>query len=394
MVNLERIMNQLLQLGQIGWEPDRGMNRPPYSPAYDRAREYVRKIMEEAGMKTRIDAVGNLFGRYDGNVAGMKILLSGSHLDAVPEGGIYDGPLGVLGALEAMRYLHESGNSHPLEVVAFTGEEGGEMGGTFGSRCFAGAVDFGHLPPDDVMEFLGVSREKILGSRGNPGNYEAYIELHIEQGPVLINQGTGIGIPTAIAGITRYLVTVSGEANHAGTTPMMVRSDALKTAVEVLGEWYEYAFSRKDFVSNVGKLTVKPGSPAIIPGSVEFVLELRSVDRNSIEQGVGKMESILAAGKNQKGTMSLMIDKGAAAMNSSLREKIVAASDEAGLKWLELPSGAMHDAAPVSREIPSAMIFIPSIGGISHSKDEFSTSQDIRNGVEVLARTLEMLDRN
>lgn len=393
MIKLERIMDQLLELGQIGWEPERGMNRPPYSPAYDRAREFVRRIMDEAGMKTRIDAVGNLFGRYEGNVAGMKILLSGSHLDAVPEGGIYDGPLGVLGALEAMRSLHEVGNRHPLEVVAFTGEEGGEMGGTFGSRCFAGAVDFGHLPPDDVMESLGVSREKILMSRGDSGNYEAYIELHIEQGPVLIDQSAGIGIPTAIAGITRYLVTVSGEANHAGTTPMTARFDALKSAVEVLGEWYEYAFSRKDFVSNVGKLAVYPGSPAIIPGSVEFVLEMRSVDRDSIEQGVGKMKSILATLKNSKGTMSLMIDKGAAAMNPLLREKIAFVSDELGLKWLELPSGAMHDAAPVSREMPSAMIFIPSIGGVSHSKDEFSTPQDIRNGVEVLARTLHMLDR-
>lgn len=394
MINRERVLRQIEKLGEIGWEEGRGMNRRPFSADYVRSREFVRDLMTGAGMETRVDTVGNLFGRYAGTVSGTKTILSGSHLDAVPEGGKYDGPLGVLGALEAARYLHESGNRHPLEVVAFIAEEGGEMGGTFGSRCFAGSIDMGNLPPEKEMNFLGLSRRGILDSRGNPEDYEAYVELHIEQGPVLEADRKHIGIPYAIAGITRYSVIVEGVANHAGTTPMERRSDAMKETAELLTKWYDFAFSCKGFVSNIGILMIRPGSPAIIPGSVEFVLEMRSTDQEIVEKGAEKMRSFLdSIKKPMSGGMRLLINKAPASLDPLLRRTIASACDEAGYSHCELPSGAMHDAAPLSGVIPSAMIFIPSRGGISHSRDEYSEPQDIGNGVEVLARTLQALDR-
>ena len=393
MVRIERFMKSLEDLGEIGWEPGKGMNRPPFSHTYDKAREFVERLMKEAGMKTRVDPVGNLFGRFDGTYPGLPALLAGSHLDAVPEGGKYDGPLGVLGALEAARSLHEAGHRHPLEVVAFTAEEGGDMGGTFGSRSFAGVVDTDHLPQEDVMAALGISREKILRSRTKAGAYASYIELHIEQGPVLEGEGVDIGIPTAIAGITRYRVTVEGKPNHAGTTPMSCRCDAMRETAGILHEWYAYSFSETDFVSNIGVLSVSPGSSAIIPGKVEFVLELRSVDRNAVAKGAERMQNLLCSPRNAKCTMSLAIDKAPAALDGRLRRGIARICGEAGLTCREMPSGAMHDAAPVSKVMPAAMIFIPSVGGLSHSKEEYSAPKDVASGVEILARTLEWLDR-
>lgn len=394
MIKLERVMGEFEELGAIGWDPSRGMDRLPFTENYVKARNYVQGLMENAGMATRVDSVGNLFGRFPGSDPKAKVLLTGSHLDAVPEGGLYDGPLGVLGALEAARCMKAHGHLHPVEVVAFIAEEGGEMGGTFGSRSFTGAIDLDHLPPTDTMDRLGISVEKIKNSRGDMEQYHSYIELHIEQSPFLEERKKNIGIPRAISGITRYKVSVTGEANHAGTTPSYRRRDAMRGAVSLLSQWYEYASSQTDFVSNIGVFSTHPGSPAIVPGTSEFVLELRSADHGAVEKGLRKMEELVRGLSQTKGNMTLIVDKNGSVLDETLRHKIASVCDEMNLLYDDtLSSGAMHDAGPLSMVMPGAMIFIPSVGGKSHSKAEYSHPEDIRNGVEVLARTLLALDR-
>ena len=209
---------------------------------------------ERCGMETRIDGVGNLFGRYDGKEKGAKSFLVGSHLDAVPGGGKYDGALGILAGIEVSRRIREERGPlrHPLEVVAFTAEEGGPLGGTFGSRAFTGLVS--RDVPNDILSSFGLSHEVIEKSRGKKEDYLAYLELHIEQGPILWRRNIAIGIPTGIVGITRYKIDICGQANHAGTTPMEERRDAMRSASS-LARWFTgraTAAGKNDFVCNVG----------------------------------------------------------------------------------------------------------------------------------------------
>ena len=217
-INPQRLLTDLYEQGKIGWVNGRGLTRKAYSETYMAARKWLKDKMNRAGLCTRIDCVGNLLGRLEGETE--KTILIGSHLDSVENGGIYDGPLGIIAGLEIARGLkdHNIALNHSLEIIAFIGEEGEPLGGTFGSRTFAGL-----LPSDyrkDQLEALGITRNDIIVSKCVPSNYIAFLELHIEQGPVLERKGVAIGVPSGIVGIMRFDVTVDGEANHAGTTPM------------------------------------------------------------------------------------------------------------------------------------------------------------------------------
>lgn len=385
MTDTKRLEQDLMELGSIGWREGYGMDRPAYSPTYEDARNFVQSRMEEAGLTTRVDSVGNLFGFLPGRGTSNKTVLLGSHLDAVPGGGKYDGAVGVIGALEAVRLLRENNITldKNLEVVAFTSEEGSDLGGTFGSRCFTGLTP---KVPSPILEKHGLTPEMLTGAKADMGEYCSYFELHIEQGPVLWQEQVEIGIPTAIAGITRYLVTCTGQANHAGTTPMALRSDALKTAVDLLHRWYAAAEGATDFVYNIGWLNISPGSVAVVPGQVEFLLEVRSTDNDISDQAVARFSHLLKDYDNC--TMELTVKKPGVQLTVPLINLLEQVCQEEGFSYLLMPSGASHDANPIAHFLPTAMIFVPSVCGISHSQEEFTPMNDIVRGVNVLAQAL------
>ena len=398
-MNRKRFLENVENLGRIGWEEGKGLYRTAFSPAFVEGRNFVSDLMESAGMEVRVDAVGNLFGRYSGSDVNAKTLLVGSHLDSVPGGGQYDGHLGVLAALEAAQSLHERGAHRcSIEVVGFNAEEGGEMGGTFGSRAVCGET--GALPDAQVLESLGLTPEGIAGAKLDFSQYAGYVEMHIEQGPVLWRKKIPIGIPTAIVGITRYRVTLTGQANHAGTTPMDERKDAMEEAVRLLSRWYDEVEelterakkTGKSFVCNVGTFALHPNAAPVVPGKASFVLELRSTDDTVVEMLAQCFRELLPS-VSLPVVMERMIAKPAVQLDKALRAEIRTVCADMGIESLDMPSGAGHDASPMAHHIPSAMLFVPSIGGISHSMEEDTTTDDSVRGAEVLEKLLAKLDK-
>lgn len=396
-MNKQRFLRNFEALGSIGWDNESGLHRVAFTESFSEGRDFVATLMDKAGMDVRIDSLGNLFGRYKESGPKTATLLIGSHLDSVPGGGKYDGPLGVLAALEVAQSLHEreaAGLSAPcisVEVVGFNAEEGGEMGGTFGSRAICG--DIKSLPPSDVLQKSGLSPEKIADAKLDLSCYRGYIELHIEQGPVLWDKKIPIGIPFAIVGITRYRITLKGQANHAGTTPMSERKDAMKEAVRLLSHWYDWLDSvqEKNFVCNVGTFTVTPGSASVIPGEVSFILELRSTEDSVVEKLAQRFRFILSSA-SLPASMDVMVTKPAVKLDASLQSLIRRTCREMNVATLDMPSGAGHDAASMAQHIPSAMIFVPSREGISHSPDENTPVADMIQGVEVLEKILKNMN--
>lgn len=391
-INSERFVKDIEHQARIGWKDEQGLFREAYTKEYFELRDYVQSRMEEAGLKTRVDSVGNLFGRLEGENPKARTILTGSHLDAVVGGGPLDGALGVIASLEALRSIKEAGRNpkHSLEVVGFVAEEGGPLGGTFGSRAFSGLVK--SPLPDEVLKSFGLSWENIINAKGSIDDYCAYLELHIEQGPVLWQKGISVGIPTDIVGITRYQETVKGAANHAGTTPMMDRKDALYDAVIILHEWMDFMRKQTDIVCNVGILEVEPGHVSIVPGEVKFKVELRSANQNIIQFAVDRLKDISSKIKTCSVAIELLIQKPPVKLSDQIINAIEQVSQDLKLKSLKMPSMASHDASPISQVMPAGMIFVPSVNGISHHKDEFTDKEDLVRGATVLANTLLKLD--
>lgn len=392
-INEQRFLEDLEFQGRIGWKDGEGLFREAYSPEYLEARDYIKRKMEDAGLTTRIDPVGNLFGRLKGTDRKATTLLAGSHLDAVKAGGILDGSLGVVSALEALRTIREQGicPRHSLEAVAFIAEEGGPLGGTFGSRSFTGQMET--PPTPEVLAEFGLNTEDVLATRGDVSTYGAYLEYHIEQGPVLWRKSVPVGIPTAIVGITRYRVTVTGAANHAGTTPMLERKDALYGASAVIHRWIDFVRSQENIVCNVGFLEVEPGQIGIVPGKVSFGVEIRSTEDFRTAIVADMLKKYLSEMGSCSGEALLWVEKPPVRLDDGLIKVIESVSGELGYGSLLMPSGASHDASPMARVMPTGMLFVPSVGGVSHCLEEFSEDDDMIKGATVLANVLLRLDR-
>ena len=286
-INGPRLSGHLTRLGQIGFVPGEGTTRLPYTPAYDEGRAYVQWCMEQAGLQTSIDPVGNLIGTLPGKG---KTICMGSHIDTVPGGGIYDGAYGVLAGIECVQRLRELGyqNRHPIQVVAFTEEEGNVIGGTFGSKAFTGGAIDGAMRPNLALHAL--TMEQVGACRQDLAQYQCYLELHIEQGGLLESEGAQIGLAGGIVGIVRYRMTVSGCANHAGSTPMHLRDDALVSACRIITKLMDRARAASpDMVCTVGTLQVFPGAVNVIPGKVEFVVELRNPTMEPMDQVIASV---------------------------------------------------------------------------------------------------------
>ena len=388
----ERLLRLLLALGKIGWREGYGLQRPAFGDAFREARGYLQQVLEQAGFMTRVDPVGNLFAGFPGQNPQAKTILTGSHLDAVAGGGILDGAYGVCAAIEAVRSIKEQGVPlrHPLEIVAFQAEEGGPWGGTFGSRCFTGQMET--PPADGVLRQIGVSKEDIRAARGETDRYAAFLEAHIEQGPVLWREGKPIGIPTGIVSINRYACQVIGEANHAGTTPLADRKDALYAAASVVTAWLDYVRGQEGAVGNIGIFELSTADATIVPSKVDFIAEIRSLDEQKVQAALDKLRGLLANLSACTASLTPKVKKPAVALSAEIRQTIAEAAAERGLAYLFLPSGASHDASPLARVMPTGMIFVPSIGGISHNQKEASAERDLMLGAQVLTDTMLKLD--
>jgi N-carbamoyl-L-amino-acid hydrolase len=405
-VDAARLNRFLLELGHIGETPD-GLRRIAFSPAEIEARALVTRTMREAGLEVRVDACANLIGSRAGTVPGLGPVATGSHVDAVPLGGKFDGALGVAGALEAARTLHEAKRAlrHPLEILVFTNEEGARFHrGLMGSRAMAGLLQEGDLTARDDegrtladhLPAAGGDGTRLAQAVRPPGSLAGYFELHIEQGPILHETGVQIGVVTGITGRVALRARITGFANHAGTTPMERRRDALVAASRLVLAAREIAAREKLCrVGTAGVLNAHPGAVNVIPGSCLLEVEFRDLEDGRVDSALERLRRIaqhvageerveieIEAGDREHGTPT----------DARFRDFITRAADGLGLSSREMESGASHDAQSMARLGPIGMIFVPSVGGVSHAKSEYTPPEDCARGAEVLLRALLLAD--
>ncbi len=399
-INPERFRANFEAQAEIGATGDGGVHRPALSEAHLAVRNWFRQRVESAGLEFRMDQAGNHSAVLACGPSGARTFLLGSHLDSVPYGGRFDGPLGVLAALEVLQVVKEAGLELPvnLEAIDFTDEEG-TLIGILGSSALAG-----RLHPQDLQaprggrEALlagltrsGLSEAGLLSARRPEESLAGYLEVHIEQGPRLIDAGLDIGIVTDIVGIGSYRLAFTGMANHAGTTPMNARKDAgLGAAAFILAARQLALDAYPGCAVNVGVVRFDPGAFNIVPGLAELTLEFRAPHKESFAK---LEEALIALAHTQAEQYGLGLEAEflgrhqPTPMNSAVNQAIAAAAEALGLQATQLVSGAGHDAQIMAEVCPAGLFFIPSVGGISHSPAEFSRWRDCLNGANVLLQT-------
>jgi N-carbamoyl-L-amino-acid hydrolase len=379
------------------------VSRVAFTQADIDGRSFAMELMRGAGLEVRIDPAGNILARREGSSGGARPILFGSHIDSVPEGGNYDGDVGSMAAIEAARTLREAGyrNRHPLEVAIWCDEESGLTG----SRGFIGDLTEEELqrPGRDGVTLaekirrIGGDPARIREAVRAPGSVAAYVELHIEQGGILDQAGLQIGIVEGIVGIHHYDVTIKGFANHAGTTPMDRRQNAMLAAAELVLAVDRIVRSEPGRqVGTVGRLQVKPGAPNVIPGEVNLTVELRDLSMRKIEslwEAIHTEAQAIARRHDTTVTCVLQHANVAALSDPKMREVIADAVKALGLSSQVMPSGAGHDAQDLARICPTGMIFVPSVKGISHSPLELTRPEDVENGANVFLQTILRLDQ-
>lgn len=401
-VDVDRLNASIQHLGRIGALSEGGIGRAAFTDADREARAQTLEWMAQAGLDTVIDAAGNLVGRRPGTRAELPPLMLGSHIDSVPRGGIYDGPVGSLAAIEIARRLDEEAIdlNHPLEVVVFSNEEAGKTG----SRAMAGEVNSAELALPaaaaatlrEGLRSIGGDPDRLAEVVRGPGDVAGYLELHIEQGGVLEAEGIPIGVVEGIVGIRRWSVRIEGMANHAGTTPMPARRDALVAASRFINDVYQSTLERPgSAVATVGRIEAIPGAPNVIPGEVRLSLEIRDLSMETIDAMYEEFRSrgdALAEATGTTFSWQPFYLSRSALMTDALEGAVEDAARSLGLASRRMPSGAGHDAQSVARFAPAGMIFVPSRGGISHSPDEYTAPEQIGQGADVLFQALLTLD--
>ena len=390
-IHIDRLRDSLIRLSDFGRDPDGGITRISYSPQYEAAVTYVAELMEAAGLKVRRDSVGNLFGTLEGQTN--RTILVGSHIDSVPHGGMFDGSLGVMAGLEVARTIHEQGRllNHSLTVAAFADEEGAAILGTLGSKSFCGQ-QFSKYIPMEKLQSHGLTLQDIADAKGDLDALDCYLELHIEQGGVLEQAGLPLGIVNGIVGIIRYRATVLGNANHAGCTPMHMRKDALRNAIGIINRLYQLAEQAPGgMVATVGQIAVKPGAPNVIPGEAEFTIELRSIDAQDCYRLMEQLSKEFHAMPVQ---FSQIMEEPPVRLSPVVVHALETAAKSAGFPYQIMVSGAGHDAIPLAQVTNAGMIFIPSIGGVSHCPEENSDWEHIALGTQLLLNTVQELDQS
>ncbi|PJW16521.1 hydantoinase/carbamoylase family amidase [Geobacillus sp. WSUCF-018B] len=402
MIQGERLWQRLMELGEVGKKPSGGVTRLSFTAEERRAKDLVASYMREAGLFVYEDAAGNLIGRKEGANPDAPVVLVGSHLDSVYNGGCFDGPLGVLAGVEVVQTMNEHGvvTHHPIEVVAFTDEEGARFRfGMIGSRAMAGT-----LPPEalecrdaegislaEAMKQAGLDPDRLPQAARKPGTVKAYVELHIEQGRVLEEAGLPVGIVTGIAGLIWVKFTIEGKAEHAGATPMSLRRDPMAAAAQIIAIIEEEARRTGTTVGTVGQLHVYPGGINVIPERVEFVLDLRDLKaevRDQVWNAIAARAETIAKERNVCLTTERLQEMAPVLCSDEVKRAAEAACQKLGYPPFWLPSGAAHDGVQLAPICPIGMIFVRSQDGVSHSPAEWSTKEDCAAGAEVLYHTV------
>ena len=400
----DRMQSRIDALGTFGTNPEGGVSRVAFSDADLAGRAWLKEQMSELGLEVRTDTAGNIIGRRAGTDNALPVILFGSHIDSVPGGGNYDGQVGVAAALEVIELLNEQGVTtlHPLEIVSFTDEEGGLTG----SRAAIGKLTEAAM---DVVSNSGYTiREGIARVGGDPAriseaamdpeNLKVFLELHIEQGAFLHEDGIEIGVVEGIVGIRWWDVTITGVANHGGTTPMDKRFDAMVGAADLTLAVNKIASELEGRqVATVGRIQAFPGAPNVVPGKVVMSLEIRDLDADKMQLVFDEIEMAAAEIAEAR---SLTVDfteldvaSPPAPTDETIRDLIAGEAERLGYSYQRMPSGAGHDAQDLARITPTGMIFVPSVGGISHSPKEFTSATDMANGATVLYHSVLAVDQ-
>ncbi|MBK5269576.1 MAG: Zn-dependent hydrolase [Bacteroidia bacterium] len=403
-VNQQRIEKRIFELAKFGKDSIGRGYRVAYTKGDIEGRAWFIDLMKKAGLEVTIDYGGNIIGKRKGKNPLLKTIAFGSHIDMVPDGGNYDGCVGSICALEIIEVLNENSivTEHPLEVIIFSNEEGG----TTGSKAITSGLTKERL--QQISQSGLTIAEGISGIGGNPdninniirknGDIKAFLELHIEQGGILEKENIQIGVVEGIVGIKRWEITVEGFANHAGSTPMDMRQDALLAASKFVIAVNEVINSVKGSqVGTVGKLEVQPGAYNVIPGKVVLGLEIRDLSAEKIEMlysEIKKRTVTIAATSKTKISFELQANPSKPALtDKALQQLINTTAKSLGFTTKFMQSGAGHDSQQMALIAPVGMIFVPSIGGISHSPKEFTKAIDMANGANVLLQTILALDK-
>ncbi len=401
-VDGDRLNAMLADFRRFGGGPDGGTTRLAYSDDDLACRDYCADVMERAGLEVSIDLAGNLIGRRPGTDPAALPIITGSHIDTVPAGGSYDGHVGSAAAIEVALTLRDRDIAmrHPLEVIIFPNEEGGKTG----SRALVGRVFPFELDVATASGFtigdgtarIGGDPARIAETRREPGSMAGFFELHIEQGAFLEADGIQIGVVQGIVGIRRWTITVRGMQNHAGTTPMPQRRDALVAAADLIRDVNEVANTTPGRqVATVGRIEAVPGAPNVVPGEVRATLEIRDLEMGKIASVFAEIEGRARAVEEARGvTIALdpFYESLAAPTDPRFRDIVEASASALGYTNVRMPSGAGHDAQSMAELGPVGMIFVPSRAGISHSPDEYSAPDDITRGANVLLGSVLALD--
>ena len=420
MIDNKRLMDDIEAMAAIGARPDGGVSREALSPADMEGRAYLQRRMEAAGLSVRVDAAGNIIGRREADAAGpgepgavaadpaapsAAVVILGSHIDTIERGGKYDGTVGVLGAVECVRTLadEEVRLRRPVEVIAFTDEEERFLGflgsyaftGTIHAVDLAGVRDRSGINLVDAMREVGLEPERIAEARRDPAEVHAFLELHIEQGPVLEREGASIGVVERVKGDYRWEITVEGRTDHAGA-PLDGRRDAFMAMYEVVTAIIEYRdrLNDPDTTLTVGRMDLRPNVETAQPGWVQFSVDIRSPSREVLVAADRALRRILDEVAERTGQIlsrrEILIED-PVPFNGRLLDAIRAAADDLGYTRRDMHSGAGHDAQILGKHVPSAMIFVASVNGRSHCPEEYTSAEDIERGVNVLYRTLRAL---
>ncbi|AKM19014.1 N-carbamoyl-L-amino acid hydrolase [Geobacillus sp. 12AMOR1] len=405
-INMERLMDTIEQSANIGRLPGGGICRLTLTNEDKQMRDLFTEWMNSSGLKVRVDDFGNIYGRMEGKKRDAEAVLIGSHLDTQPEGGRYDGILGVLTGLEVLRTIHENEIvlDRPVELVCFTNEEGSRFEpAMLGSGGLAGAFDkeyIYHIKDRSGRTFIDeLVRIGYLGSEENRAkNIHSYIELHIEQGPILERENLDVGIVTGIQGMNWIEVKVTGETNHAGTTPMNMRKDALRTAVRIIDKVQELTQNMDGgALITVGRMSLLPNSINCIPGEVVFSIDIRHPEDEIRKNIVKRIEQTIQQIVNQDQTLveyQTIMDISTTHFSEKLIKLISEGANKLGYTSKKMMSGAGHDAKFMSHIAPTAMIFVPCAGGKSHCQEEYTTGESIEKGARLLLYVVNQLAGN
>ncbi len=403
-VNQNRLSHNIQELAKYGKNEAGGSDRVAYSSYDIAARTFIIQQLKDLGLDVSVDFAGNIIGKKSGSNPELRPIAFGSHIDEVPNGGDYDGPVGSMGAIEVIQTLIESNTitRHPLEIILFTNEEGGVVG----SRALAGQLSLealktkssSGLTQSEGIKAVGGNPDRIDEVQREKGSLAAFLELHIEQGGNLEREGIQIGVVEGIVAIEWWQFSFKGIANHAGTTPMNMRKDPMLPAARFILAVNEIVNSHEGAqVGTVGKIEAFPGAGNVIPREVKLNLELRDLSSDKIWSIYQEIESkAKQLAKESQTEVSITHQEVASkpALADPVIQKVIESSaNQLGLSSMYLPSGAGHDAQEMARLAPIGMIFIPSKGGISHSPEEYSSAEDIANGANVLLQTILVLDK-